>query len=103
MGLVLPDRRDALVRLGLAMAGVLCSPRGSRAEKRTPDGEVALLAARIRDASRDTAWELAGQAIRNGATPEMLLGAVFLAGVEDIRPRPHGILHAAMMFFAFVL
>ncbi len=97
MGLVLPDRRDALVRLGLAMAGVLCSPRGSRAEKRTPDGEVALLAARIRDASRDTAWELAGQAIRNGATPEMLLGAVFLAGVEDIRPRPHGILHAAMM------
>jgi hypothetical protein len=98
MGLVLPDRREALVRLGLAMAGVLCSPRGSRAGKGSPaDGEVAQLAARIRDASRDGAWALAGQAIRSGAPPQALLGAVFLAGVEDIRPRPHGILHAAMM------
>ncbi len=94
---MLPDRREALVRLGLAMAGALCSPRSSRAQKRTPAGEVALLAARIRDASRDGAWDAAGQAIRAGATPETLLGAVFLAGVEDIRPRPHGILHAAMM------
>jgi hypothetical protein len=98
MGLVLPDRREALVRLGLAMAAVLCSPRGSRARgSARADGEVALLAARIRDASRDGAWDAAGQAIRGGASPETLLGAVFLAGVEDIRPRPHGILHAAMM------
>jgi hypothetical protein len=55
------------------------------------------LAARIRDASRDGAWDAAGEAMRAGARPETLLAAVFLAGVEDIRPRPHGTLHAVMM------
>jgi hypothetical protein len=99
MGLVLPDRREAIVRLGLAIAGLASSGRAARAAMALEVGgdPILTLAARIRDASRDGAWDAAAEAVRAGARPETLLGAVFLAGAEDIRPRPHGTLHAVMM------
>jgi hypothetical protein len=93
-----PDRREAIVRLGLAAAAVLVEKRlGRTAPAAAGAPEILGLSTRIRDASRDGAWEAAAGAIRAGASPRTLLGAVFLAGVEDIRPRPHGILHAVMM------
>jgi hypothetical protein len=97
--MALPDRREAIVRLGLAAASMVAGGRLGRAAAGGPAGasEILALAARLRDASRIGAWESATSAIRGGASPETLLGAVFLAGVEDIRPRPHGILHAVMM------
>ena len=55
------------------------------------------LAFQLRDAEHEAAFELAGAAIRSGTSYDQLLGAVFLAGAHDIRPRPHGILHAVMM------
>ncbi|HEY8231685.1 MAG TPA: hypothetical protein VIJ10_03380 [Vicinamibacteria bacterium] len=99
MGLVLPDRREAIVRLGLAIAGLAGVSRAARAAAalESAGDPILALAARIRDGSRDGAWEAAAEAVRAGARPETLLGAVFLAGAEDIRPRPHGTLHAVMM------
>jgi hypothetical protein len=96
-------RRDALVQLGLAWAGVaLGRPPSGASAGWAAGGPVEAdallkLAARIRDGSRDAAWDAAQEWARAGAAPERLLAAVFLAGVESIRPRPHGILHAVMM------
>jgi len=56
------------------------------------------LAAALRRASRDQAVDVAARALSAGATPDDVLGAVFLAGVLDIQPRPVGnVLHSVMM------
>jgi hypothetical protein len=88
-----PNRREALVRMGLAVAGIAAPLRGAA----PPEDDLIALAASLRDATRERAFDVAADAIRAGASPQALLGAVFLAGVAEIRPRPHGILHTVMM------
>ncbi|MEQ8766458.1 MAG: hypothetical protein RL885_21270 [Planctomycetota bacterium] len=91
------NRRQLLAGLGTVAAGASLSvltPRGITAPF---DGTLSDLAARLRSASREGALSIATSAIANGASREALLGAIFLAGVQDIRPRPHGILHSVMM------
>ncbi len=55
------------------------------------------LAERLRKAPRPQAFDVAADAIRRGVDVPTMLGAVFLCGVREIRPRPHGILHSVMM------
>ncbi len=91
------DRRTALARLGAAAVAGWALARGGWTRPAPRAEDLRSLAGRLRDASRERAFEVAAEAIRAGATREAVLGAIFLAGVEDIRPRPHGILHAVMM------
>ena len=92
-------RRAALVRLGLGSAGVLIGPRLAHAGRAPqPARDVDDLTARIRAASREGVYDVAADAIAAGASPETLLGASFVAGVQDIRP--HGVggkFHAVLM------
>jgi hypothetical protein len=59
------------------------------------------LAERIRSASAADLFDVAAGAIQAGATPQVLLGATFLAGVHQVRPRPvGGNLHSVMLLEA---
>jgi hypothetical protein len=88
-------RRDALLTLAAGAAGLACG-RHARAAAAADDG-IPELASRLRAAAPAAAFDAAVEAIRRGATPGTMLGAIFLAGVQDVRPRPHGILHTVMM------
>ena len=52
---------------------------------------------RFRDTPRGEVFGVAAEAIAAGTNATDFLAAVFLAGVTDVRPRPHGILHCVMM------
>jgi len=91
------DRREAVVRMGAAMASIALFPRFAFARAAVRPDDIVDLAARLRAASRADALEVAAGALGAGATPATILGAAFLAGVEDIRPLPGGILHAVLM------
>lgn len=87
---------------GIGQAGVfaaLGAPLWAAASTPAPSETATIdqLAAVLRSASRTRALELAADAARKGATIETVLGAVLQIGVEEIRPRPHGILHTVMM------
>jgi hypothetical protein len=89
-------RRRALGALAAGAAGVLTArPRWSAAAPAPRDLEA--LAQRIRAKPRAGAFALATELIRAGADVPALLGGIFLCGVREIRPRPHGILHSVMM------
>jgi hypothetical protein len=92
-------RRQALLALG--GLGVLAGSRPLLAlaprAAGSPGNPITELAAALRTADRDRAFGLAAEAIAGGASIGTVLGAVLRVGVEDIRPRPHGILHTAMM------
>ncbi len=91
------NRRDALIHLGLGTAGLLFRPPGAGASGVELAG-LSDLAERIRRATRAGAFDVASAAIRAGAGPDTLLGAAFLAGVHDVRPRGvGGKLHCVMM------
>ena len=97
-------RRDILKWLGFGALGVCVSRRysplaGETAPVRTVDLEdLEDLAARIRKTPRTDVLDLATKARQAGADPATLLGAVFLAGLTDIRPwHVGGKLHAVMM------
>ena len=102
------DRRDALIRLGMGTAGLLVGARcgaqdsteanvGARPEP-TISTDAAELADRFRSTPRERVFDVATAAIDGGAGHEILLGAVFLAGVHDITPNPvGGMLHCVMM------
>lgn len=92
----LSTRRTAIARLGLAVPGLWAGARLGVVPRRAAD-DLEALAQRIRAVPRESILDLAAEAIAAGATRETMLGAVFLAGVQDIRPRPHGILHCVMM------
>ena len=89
------SRRAFVLGAAVGTAGLCRRPRTPPAAP--PADALEALAERLRAASPDDAFGIAAAAIRGGAGPEALLGAVFLAGLRDIRPRPHGILHAVMM------
>ena len=97
-------RRDMLRRLGYGAVGACVSPLGSSlAGERSSAPAVRLndlegLAERIRTTPRSAVLDLAARARRSGADTTTLLGAVFLAGLRDIRPwHVGGKLHAVMM------
>jgi hypothetical protein len=90
-------RRRALGALAAGAAGVLTvRPRWSAAGAPAAR-DLEALARRIRVTPRDGAFTLATELIRSGVDAPALLGGIFLCGVREIRPRPHGILHAVMM------
>ena len=54
------------------------------------------LALAFRSTPRNEVFGVATDAIRNGTKRETFFAAIFRAGVMEIRPRPHGILHCVM-------
>jgi hypothetical protein len=92
-----PTRRDALAALALApFAAALRSQEPAAASRPQPD--LAELAARLRAASRRDAFAAVAGLRRDRAAERHVLGAVFLAGITDVEPRPVGFqLHAVMM------
>jgi hypothetical protein len=85
--------RRALLK-GLAGGAALLAARPARAA--VPD--LRTLASALRRLPADAALDHAARALAAGAAREDVLGAVFLAGVEDIRPLPVGhVLHTVMM------
>jgi hypothetical protein len=94
------DRREALARMAGA-AGLLTLPASpARAGTRAPTArahDLDALADRLRATPRAETFTLASELIRAGVDIPTLLGAIFLCGVREIRPRPHGILHSVMM------
>ena len=96
------DRREALRRMGSGAAGLFCLSRaaalaGAAARADSGKADPAGLADRLCAAPAAAAFDVAARAIRSGADRQALLGAIFLCGVRDIRPRPQGILHSVMM------
>lgn len=97
-------RRDALKQLGYGTLGLWLLPV-ARAEAGKPTlppplplDDLEDLARRIRETPRDEIPKLAAEARGAGADTTALLGAVFLAGLRDIRPwHVGGKLHAVMM------
>jgi hypothetical protein len=90
-------RRRVLGGMAAGTAGLLVSrPRWTRAGE-TVARDLEALAQRIRVTPRAEVLALATELIRSGASLDALLGAIFLCGVREIRPRPHGILHSVMM------
>lgn len=90
------NRREALTRIGTGAAGLLCFA-GARPAAGGRGGDLGRLADRLCAARGPEAFDAAAEAIRSGADHGAMLGAIFLCGVRDIRPRPHGILHTVMM------
>jgi len=95
------DRRQALGRMAAGAAGLLALGPPARSAGRGASlprlDDLEALAERIRSTPRTEAFALAADSIRSGAEVRTLLGAIFLCGVREIRPRPHGILHSVMM------
>ena len=86
-------RRDLLRSLGLAPVAMW----PLRAPATTPGG-VAELARELILLDRDAAFTRVDELRRGGLTPHQALSAIFLAGIQEIRPRPVGFkLHAVMM------
>lgn len=94
-------RRQVLLAGGSFALSRACGPTPAR-EPLPPGalGRVDALAERLRPVSRSEAPVVAAAALRAGASLETLLGAVLKIGVEDVRPRPHGILHTVMMVYS---
>jgi hypothetical protein len=91
------QRREALIRIGAGAAGLLCWPGARPGAARAAVDDLEALAERLRVAPGPAAFDVAADAIRAGADHKTLLGAIFLCGVREIRPRPHGILHSVMV------
>ncbi len=86
-------RRDLLKTLALAPVAML----PGRATHAAPQG-VAELARELIQLEHDAAFTRVDELRRGGLTPHQALSAIFLAGMQEIRPRPVGFkLHAVMM------
>ena len=93
------DRRELLVHLALGSVGVALAPRVALGgETPVPESAAEELARRIGDAPADRIFEVASRALDDGASPQDLLAAAFVAGIRDIRPNgPGGKFHAVLM------
>jgi hypothetical protein len=91
-------RRDFL--RGAASLGAFCGlPRLARAGA-VPAADDTLLSL-IEDTPRDALVEAVARRIRDGATYPQVVGALLLAGVRNVRPRPVGFkFHAVMVVHA---
>jgi hypothetical protein len=88
-------RRQALTSLTPALIAVLRHARrseGAGQPLHTPrgPGEPGDLTERFRRCAHGDALEIAAKAIRDGADLQTVMGAVYLTGVLDIRPRHVG-------------
>ncbi len=93
-------RRQALASLTPALIAVLRQARGSESAGLPLLGpaDPGDLTERFRRCAHGEALDVAAKAIRGGADLQTVLGAVYLAGVLDIRPRHvGGKLHAVLM------
>lgn len=92
------NRRTVLATLGLGTAGLLVSRPAIKRAQPAATGGLAEFAERLRQTPRAEVFSLAAKAIAAGADHQTLLGAAFIAGVQEIRPRPlGGKLHAVLM------
>ncbi len=93
------NRREALAHIGFSVAGLSLSAQTTAMNlvAETPSSKVLALSELFINESRDGALTVASKAIADGEGRATLLGAILLAGAENIRPRPHGILHSVMM------
>ena len=90
-------RRRVLQQFGVAAVSLswvggkgLLPPRTRR--------EIRELAQRFRESPSGEWFQVASAAIADGASPEVVLGAAYLTGVQEIAPRPVGnTLHAVLM------
>ncbi len=89
-----PLSRRSLMHGALGLgAGITLGPRGLLARE-----DLLALAESLRSATDESSWDVARIAIERGVTPGDLLGAVFLAGALDVKPRHvGGKLHCVMM------
>jgi len=91
-------RRDALIGLGLGTAGLLWPRRRVHAAPGFNLSDLEDLARRFRETPQNEVFDVAAEAIRAGADYKALLGAVFFAGIHEVRPRQvGGKLHSVMM------
>ncbi len=94
----MPGRRVFLASLAAGAAGAMIPWSRIPARVPGPRSEIADLAARMRAIPRDACFDLTAEAIRSGTDLASYLGAVFLAGVHDVKPRHvGGKLHAVMV------
>jgi hypothetical protein len=92
------NRRDALALIGPAASLVAFKRISVPIPAATASSELGALAEKLRVCERGEALDVAAAAIRGGADPGALLGAVFQAGILDVRPRHvGGKLHAVMI------
>lgn len=92
------NRREAIRRLGVTGAGLACGSDWFAGRDAAPPREgLDEFAERVRTCPADGLVPFVAKQIGQGASWRELLGATFLAGARDIRPRPHGILHCVMM------
>jgi hypothetical protein len=89
------SRRAALRGLGAGAIGLVW-PAGRSWSLNAQQG-IEELSERLQRAPAAAAFDITSDAIRAGAKPGTVLGAIFLCGVRDVRPRPHGILHSVMI------
>jgi hypothetical protein len=90
-------RREALASL-VAAPSLLALCRDSAVGAPIPPGGLGPLAEELRSCTRQQALDVAGRAIRGGASLQAMLAAIFQAGVYDVRPRHvGGKLHAVMI------
>ena len=90
------QRRKALIQMGAGTAGLLLAPGLMQALSQR-DG-IVHLADLIRSTPRDEVLEAVAGAVHAGADYRTLLGAAFLAGIQDVEPRHvGGKLHCVMM------
>ena len=91
-------RREVVRTIG---SGLVCAGGtgwASAASARSREDPLRRLAEEILDTPRDRVFELVEPWLRDGLGWDVLLGAVFLAGVREVRPRPVGFkLHAVMV------
>lgn len=94
-------RRDALIHMAAGAAGVMLFPHTLAGTSTVRSDQLGDLAERIRAAPRDRVFDLVPGMIADGVDPSILLGATFLAGIQDVRPRPvGGNLHSVMVIEA---
>lgn len=91
------SRREALASL-LALPTLRAVRASAGPAMAPPSTELSDLAEGFRRCARADALELAVKAIRSGADRQTILGAIFLAGILDLRPRHvGGKLHAVLV------
>jgi hypothetical protein len=91
------SRREALASL-LALPALRAARVGGAPAATVPTLDLGELAESFRRCAHRDALDVAVKAIRNGADRQAILGAIFLAGILDLRPRHvGGKLHAVLM------
>lgn len=93
-----PNRRETLIFLGASAGSLIIPQRITKTLASLELNDIASLAKTLRATPRKKIIEFAAGVMHSGASPTTLLGASFVAGIDDIRPLPTGFnLHAVLM------